>query len=297
MNGRGIQIEGQPRPVGEDSSADLYVVTPDYMTTMSIQLMKGRTLTDQDTENSPQVALINETMAKEIWPGQDAIGKRIKFSSETESWRTVVGVVSDVRHYALDKSAPTQFYLPQAQYPNNGMSLVVRTSSDPAPMLDVIRKEVRAIDKDMFISDITTMDQLVSQSISLRRFSMSLLGLFAATALILSSIGIYGVISYSVTQRYQEIGVRIALGAKRSDILGIILTQGMILVGIGAIVGLTGAYLLTSAMSALLYEVSATDIFTFAVVTTILVGVALFACLIPARRATKIDPITALRYE
>jgi putative ABC transport system permease protein len=300
FDGRALAVEDRPKPRGEEISVDLYIVTPGYLRTMSIPLMRGRALAEQDTENQPLVALVNETMAKELWPGEDPIGKRVKFPGsqrDSQPWRSVVGVVRDVKQYGLDKKEPMQIYLPEAQYPTSFMTLVVRTASDPKNMMAAIKGEILAADPDQAVYDIATMEELLSDSISLRRFSMMLLIIFAALALALATVGIYGVISYSVTQRTREIGVRMALGAGRRDILKLVVGQGMRLTLTGIAIGVVASLAITRVMASLLYGVSATDAATFISIPVILAGVALGACLVPARRATKVDPMVALRYE
>ncbi len=300
FDGRALAVEERPRPRGQEISVDLYIATPGYLRAMQIPLQKGRSLTGQDTENAPTVALINETMARELWPGQDPLGKRIKFPGSEKNpqpWRTVVGVVKDVKQYGLDREDRMQIYLPEAQYPTSFMTLVVRTSSDPKSLISAVRNEILGADKEQAVYDIATMEQLLSDSISLRHFSMLLLLIFAVVALTLAAAGIYGVISYSVTQRTHEIGVRIALGAQGRDILKMIVGQGMVLTLMGVAMGLVVAFALTRMMSSMLYGISATDPLTFISVSLLLAGVALIACFIPARKATKVDPMVALRYE
>ncbi|HST23943.1 MAG TPA: ABC transporter permease, partial [Blastocatellia bacterium] len=300
FDGRALAVEDYPKPRGEEIDVDLYITTPGYLRTMAIPLLQGRALTEQDTENVPQVALINETMARELWPDQNPIGKRIKFPGSERNpqpWRTIVGVMGDVKQYGLDRKDPMQIYLPEAQFPTPFMSLVVRTSVDPKTMIAAVRNEIHSIDKDQAIYSITTLDQLLADSISLRRFSMILLIIFAALALMLASVGIYGVISYSVTQRTHEIGVRMALGASRRDIIKLVVGQGMTLTLTGVGVGLAASLALTRVLESLLFAVSHTDLTTFVLIPAILAGVALGACFVPARRATKVDPMIALRYE
>lgn len=300
FDGRALAVEDHPKPRGEEISVDLYIATPGYLRAMEIAALKGRAINEQDTESTQLIALINEAMARELWQGEDPLGKRIKFPGSERNpqpWRTIVGVVSDVKQYGLDKRQPMQIYLPEAQYPASFMSLVVRTSVEPASLISAVRNEIRQLDKDLAIYDVTTMEGLLSDSISLRRFSMLLLGIFAAVALTLASIGIYGVISYSVTQRRHEIGIRMALGASRRDILKLVVSQGMILALTGIAIGLVAARGFTGALVSLLYGVSAVDLLTFAVVSLLLSGVALLACFVPARRAMKVDPMIALRYE
>ncbi|HSO74988.1 MAG TPA: ABC transporter permease [Blastocatellia bacterium] len=300
FDGRGLAVETRPKPRGEEISVDLYIATPGYLRAMEIPLLEGRTLTEQDVEASPFVALVNKTMAEELWPNDDAIGKRIKFpgsDKRPQPWRTVVGVVSNVAQYGLDRKPPMQLYLPESQFPTSFMTLVVRTGSDPAGMTAAIRNEILAVDKAQAVSNIATMEQLLGDSISLRRFSMLLLIGFAGIALTLATVGIYGVISYTVTQRSREIGIRMALGAGRKDILKLVVGQGMTLTLAGVGIGLGAAFGLTRVMEGLLFGVSATDPVTFVVISTVLAGVALGACFVPARRATKVDPMIALRCE
>jgi len=300
FDGRGLAVEDRPKPRGEEISVDLYITTPNYLRAMSIPTLRGRPLSGQDTETSPPVALVNERMAKELWADEDPLGKRIKFpgsESNPQPWRTIVGVVNDVSQYALDKKAPMQIYLPQSQYPASFMSLVVQTTVAPAGLTAPVRNEVRAIDKDQAVFDIATMEQLLSDSISLRRFFMLLLVIFAGLALTLASVGIYGVMAYVVTQRTHEIGIRIALGAQTSDVLRLVVGEGMRLVVLGVGLGLIGAFVVTRLLASLLYGVSATDPLVYAGVAMLLTMIALLACYIPARRAMKVDPMVALRYE
>ncbi|HWN99498.1 MAG TPA: ABC transporter permease [Blastocatellia bacterium] len=300
FDGRGLAVETRPKPRGEEISVDLYIATPGYLKAMGTPLLKGRSINEQDVEASPLVALVNQTMAEELWPNDDPIGKRIKFpgsEKRPQPWRTVVGVVSDVAQYGLDKKPPMQMYLPESQFPTSFMTLVVRTSSDPAGMAGAIRNEILAVDSDQAVFKVATMEQLLGDSISLRRFSMLLLIVFAGVALTLAAVGIYGVISYSVTQRSHEIGIRMALGASRKDILKLVVGQGMTLTLAGVIVGLAAALALTRVMAGLLFGVSATDPLTFVLISVVLAGVALAACFVPARRATRVDPMVALRYE
>jgi putative ABC transport system permease protein len=300
FDGRSLAVEDYPRPRGEEISVDLYITTPDYLQTMAIPLSRGRAFTEQDTDNVTLVALINETMARELWPDQNPIGKRIKFpgsEKQPQPWRTVVGIVGDVKQHGLDRKDPMQIYLPEAQYPTPFMTLAVRTSPDPQTMIAAVRNEIHTVDKDQAIYSITTLEQLLADSISLRRFSMLLLITFAAVALMIASVGIYGVISYSVTQRTHEIGVRMALGASRRDIIKLVVGQAMALTMAGIGMGLAASLALTRAMESLLFTVSATDTATFIIIPLTLTVVALGACAVPARRATRVDPMIALRYE
>jgi putative ABC transport system permease protein len=300
FDGRRLAVEDQPKPPGAETSVDLYIITPDYLRTMAIPLRRGRPLTEGDTEEAPKVALINETMARTLWPKQDPLGKRIKFPGSERNpqpWRTIVGVVADVAQYALDRQPPMQIYLADAQYSVSFMTLVVRTARDPAGFVPAVRNEVRAMDKDQAVFGIATLEELIGTSIALRRFLMLLLLGFAAVALVLAAVGIYGVISYTVTQRTHEIGIRMALGAQASDVLRLIVGQGLRLVLSGVVIGLVAAFGLTRLLSTLLFEVSATDPLTFASIVLLLAVIALLACWIPARRATKVDPMFALRHK
>jgi len=267
---------------------------------MAIQLLRGRALSEQDVETMPPVALINETMAREMWPEQDPIGKRIKFPGSAKNpqpWRIVIGVVRDVKQYALDRKEPMQIYLPEAQFPTSFMTLVVHTSGDPRRLIAAVRNTVYEMDKDQAVYNIATMEELLADSISLRRFSMLLLMIFAGVALLLAGIGIYGVISYGVAQRTHEIGVRLALGARRIDIIRLVVGQGMAMTLGGAGIGLVATFALTRLLEGLLFNVTATDPVTIVSITAILTIVALGACFVPARRAARVDPMVSLRYE
>ena len=300
FDGRGLRVEDQPKVRGEEISVDLYITTPGYLRAMEISLLQGRAINDQDTAESFKVALINKTMAAQLWPNQDPIGKRIGFPGSEKNpqpWRTVIGVVSDVSQYALDKTPPMQIYVPHSQFPTGFSTIVVKTQSDPLSMISAVRHEVLAVDKDQAVFQITTLDQLMGDSIALRKFFMLLLLIFAALALILAGVGIYGVMSYVAAQRTHEIGIRMALGAQTADVLKLMIGKGMALALIGVTAGLAGSFALTRLLAGMLFGVSATDAVTFVAVPLGLIAVALLACYIPARRATKVDPLVALRYE
>jgi putative ABC transport system permease protein len=300
FDGRGLAVEDHPKPRGEEITVDLYVTTPGYLQAMEIPLLSGRMITDQDTKDSPNVALINKTMAAQLWPNEDPLGKRIKFPGSDKNpqpWRTIVGTVSDVSQYALDKTPPMQIYLPHSQFPTSFNSIVVRTQTEPTSLVGAIRREILAVDKDQAVFNVTTLEELIGDSILIRKFFMLLLLVFAALALTLAAVGIYGVMSYVASQRTYEIGIRMALGAQTRDVLKLIIGNGMALTFIGVAAGLAGAFALTRLMAGLLFGVSATDTITFLIVSVGLTLVALLACYIPARRATRIDPLVALRYE
>ncbi|MGH9874524.1 MAG: ABC transporter permease [Pyrinomonadaceae bacterium] len=300
FDGRGLAVEDHPKPRGEEITVDLYVATPGYLHAMEIPLLKGRQITEQDTKDSPNIALINQTMAGQLWPNEDPLGKRIRFAGSDNNprpWRTIVGVVSDVSQYALDKRPPMQIYLPHTQFPTSFNSIVVKTEGDANAMAAAIRREIQAVDKDQAVFNVTTVDQLRGDSIVIRKFFMLLLLVFATLALMLAAVGIYGVMSYVASQRTYEIGIRMALGAQSRDVLKLIIGNGMALALIGVVAGLAGAFALTRLMEGLLFGVSATDAITFLSVSVGLTLVALLACYIPARRATKVDPLVALRYE
>jgi len=295
-----LAIEGREVPAGERPEIDFRRASTAYFQTMGIPLLSGRLVTEQDVTNGASLVLINEAMAKRFWPGEDPVGKRISTmvsSGQQIPWQTIAGVVGNVRHLGLDVEPRPEIYYHTNTQPPFGPVVVIRTTSDPQRLISIARAKVRELDRDVPISNVNTMEQLVSQSVAQRRFGMFLLGVFALLALLLAAIGIYGVVSYSVTQRTQEIGVRMALGANATDVLKMVLRNGMSLALIGVGFGLAGAFGLTRLMSRLLFEVTPTDVTTFALVSVGLIAVALLACYLPARRAMKVDPLEALRYE
>jgi putative ABC transport system permease protein len=293
-----FNIEDRPSAPGEEGPhADIRSATPGYFETMKIQLIKGRFFTDQDTRTSRPVAIIDETLAEHYFPGEEPLGKRVEFQQGKTIWREIVGVVARVKHKGLDRDFKDQLIAPHAQVSNSTMVLVARTANDPASQVSAVRGAIKKVDKDQPVFRVTTMEQLLASSLAQRRLSVILFGVFAAVALVLAAVGLYGVISYSVTQRTNEIGIRMALGAERSHILKMAVRQGLMLTFVGVVLGLGGAFALTRVMSSLLFEVTATDPMTFAVVPILLAVVVLAACFVPARRATKVDPMIALRYE
>jgi putative ABC transport system permease protein len=292
-------VEGRPASQpGQDVDAEYRITTPGYFATMGVPLVRGEGFTDRHNANAPAVMLINETFARRYFPGEDPIGKRLNIGNpESSPWRTIIGIVRDVRHEGLDTEPYPQMYAPLAQTARRAMTLTARTSSDPMSLVPAIRNELSALDKDQPLYNVRTMEQVLAASIARQRFQMMLIAVFACVGLVLASVGIYGVISYSVTQRTHEIGIRMALGARERDVLKMIVGQGMILTLIGVGAGLLVALALTRVMASLLYNVSATDPLTFIGVSLLLTVIALLACFIPARRAMKVDPMVALRYE
>jgi putative ABC transport system permease protein len=294
----GLHIEERPLANPADApSPQRYGISLDYLETMRIPLLRGRSFTETDGPRAPLVVLINETLASRFWPDEDPLGKRVKLGGPDGPWRTIVGVVGDVRHAGLDGPGEMQVYAPEAQGASPFVFLVIRSSNDPTALTGSIRREVWAVDSEQPIYNVATMQQLVSRSVAQRQFTMLILGVFACVALLMAAVGIYGLISYSVTQRTHELGLRMALGARRRDVLSLVIRQGMTLAGVGLAVGLGASLLVTRLVAGLLYGVSATDPGTFALTSLLLGGVALLACYVPARRATKVEPVEALRYE
>jgi putative ABC transport system permease protein len=296
----GFTIEGVPVPPSSSPrTADYVAATPGYFGVMGIPLLKGRDFTDLDLSSAPCVTIISEAMARQYFPNQDPIGKRITFGfpPNGEAIREIVGVVGDVRDVALNQAPAAMMYVPFAQAPFWGVVVVSRGNLSLAAFAEAIRRDASAIDKDLPVTDIAAMPDAVNASVAQPRFQTLLLGLFGALALILAAVGIYGVISYSVIQRTHEIGIRMSLGAQPSQVLRLVMGQGVKLALAGIVIGSAAALALTQLMRSLLYEVSPADPLTFAGIAALLVGVALAACYIPARRAMRVDPMTALRYE
>ena len=288
-------VEGRP-PVSSDQAYDddFRRVNRHYFRAMRIPLLRGRNFTDQEVSQSAKVVIISDLLARQIFPEEEPLGKRLIMAMGNTPFE-IIGIVGDIRHRGLEGEARPAMYLPTNQA--GWMNLVVRTQGDPKALALAARKEVQAIDPDQPVAAVRTMDEWVQLSVSGPRYRTTLLALFAVVALLLATTGIYGVMSYSVTQRTHEIGVRMALGARRMDVLKLVVRQGMLLVLIGVALGLAGAFALTRVMSTLLFGVTAKDPVTFVAVGALLTLVAFIACYLPARRATKVDPLVALRYE
>jgi predicted permease len=313
----GFTTEAKPRPALEEvQEAYFRMVSPAYFRAMGIPIRRGRDFTEQDNESAPGAVLINETMARRFWPNEDPVGKRIKLPNPEPQrtwdaqWLTIVGVVGDVRAIGLEADSLPEIYFSYLQNPWRGvpsrpfmtqlgrtMALAVRSQIDTASLAAAVRREVAAVDKNQPVTNINTMGQLLDATMRSRRFNTLLLGIFAGIAALLAGVGIYGVMSFAVSQRTQEIGIRMALGAQRRDVLNLVVRQGMMLALIGVATGLIASLALTRLMRSLLFGVGATDALTFVVIPLLLSIIALLACWIPARRATKIDPMVALRYQ
>jgi putative ABC transport system permease protein len=294
-------VEGRPEPPpGQRPSTDTMRVSPDYFKTMGVKLIEGRGVEPTDRLDSPFVCLIDETFARSYFPDESPVGKRLKFGSladQTSPWMTVVGITSHVKNYGVDQPSRVQLYMPFAQRPVNSGTIVLETSGDPTALTAGLREAVRSIDPDLPLFSIRTLDDIVSAQTAQRRLAVVLISVFASVALLLSAIGIYGVMSYAVTLRTQEIGIRMALGAAREDISKMVLRFGVRMSVIGIALGLVAAFGLARGMAGLLFQTSVTDPPTFSAVPLILMAVALAACYIPARRATTVDPLVALRSE
>ena len=295
---RSVEIEGRTAPPGDDASPDYLVVTPDYFQTMGVPLLGGRTFTDRDDATALPVAIISEATARYFWPGQDAIGKHFRgVCGDDKTWCQVVGVVGDVKQHHLEQASRMAVYTPFSQDPWAFLAFVVRTKQEPASASSAVESAIHSVDADEAVYNVRSMRDVEATSLSPQRLQIVLIGLFAALALVLACMGIYGVMAYSVAQRTCEIGVRMALGAQTGNVLGMILGEGLRLGVLGASIGLAGSFFAARLLSGMLFGVTPSDPFTFASVAVVLVAVAMVACYIPARRATRVDPLVALRYE
>ncbi|HZM90151.1 MAG TPA: ABC transporter permease [Blastocatellia bacterium] len=292
-----IAVEGYvPSGAQELIISNVRIVSPDYFQTMRIPLVNGRYFDHRDVKGAPETVIVDEAMAERFWPNEDPLGKRLQRGG-SGSWRTVVGVISNARQYSAEKEPPIAVYYPSEQFAARNMFLVIRTTRDPSGMTGAITKEIQALDPEMPVFDVGTMDQRLHDSLARRRFSMFLLGLFAVVASVLAAIGIYGVMAYSVNERTHEIGIRLALGAPPAKVRQLVIRQALVLTSFGIATGLAGAFALTRVMSSLLYGVSATDVGTFVATPLLLGGVAILASYLPALRAARVDPMIALRCE
>ena len=291
----GISVEGHPEPAGHELQVDIRTASTDYFRTMLIPLIQGRFFGEHDTADMPRAVIIDEKFAQRYWPRESPIGKHLWFDPKKPM--TIVGVVGVVKQYGLDADSKIATYFPQEQFASDGMFLVARTSGDAAALSSAVVREIHAVDPDVAVYGIRTMQDRLFDSLARQRFASTMLGAFAAFALLLAAVGIYGVMSYLVTQSTHDIGIRVALGAQPGNILGLVVRQGMQLTGIGILVGLAGAAMLTRVMASLLFGVSTRDAATFAAIALLLAVVAFLATVIPARRATRVDPMVALREE
>jgi predicted permease len=302
-----VAIEGRPLlPMSEQPEVDVRLTSAGYMSALHIPVVRGRDFSDTDIAGRPAVVLISESMARQFWPGEEALGKRLTLTFTPGAVREVVGVVGDVKLDGLDQTRPSAtLYVPldQVSTPATGewssfpMTLVVRSASAPTGLVSAVSNVVHDVDREMPVRDILTMEELVANSVTQQRFNMLLLGAFAGLAVLLAAVGIYSVLSYSVKRSVREIGIRLALGARVGDVLGMVVLEGMKPTLLGVVVGTVGALALGRALSSLIYEVKPTDPLTFLAVTALLAAIALLATIIPAYRAAKVDPMVALRYE
>jgi putative ABC transport system permease protein len=300
MDSYGFHPEGKINANPElDESAERYCITPGFLAALRIPLFRGRDIATGDTADSPGVILINQAAANRIWPGEDPLGKRVKVGGLDHPWLTVIGVVGDVHHAGLDAAPSMQMYVPHAQWPSpdSDMTFVIRTLGPPNGLASVARQAIHSVDSTQLVSRVMPLEEYVALSVQGRRFALILIGAFAVIALLLSVVGIYGVTAYTVAQRTREIGIRMAMGAQHSEVTGLLLREGMALVGAGAVLGVAASLVLTRFLASMLFDVTPTDPLIFALVVTLLIVVAAAACWIPARRAMRVDPMVALRYE
>lgn len=303
---RGFQIDDHPRPVGESMAEQARSVSPGYFRAMGVPLVRGREFDDRDSESAPLVVMVSDAFARRYWPGENPVGKRLTFNDGTPTdqrqavggpgSREVVGVVGDVKHLSLDETEVPMFYTPQAQQPSyHAMTLVVRSSGDPATLTASVRAQLAALDKDVPLYQIKTLDDVLARTVTAPRFRTWLFGVFAAMSLLLAVVGIYGVIGYVVSQRTNEIGVRLALGAGALRVISMLVAEGLRPVLLGLLLGIVAAAMFSRTMASMLFGVTPSDPLTYAVVALVLGGAALIATLVPALRALRVDPVIALR--
>ncbi|HXF39723.1 MAG TPA: ABC transporter permease [Blastocatellia bacterium] len=296
-----FETEGRSIPRSELPASEYRAVALNYFRTMGIPLLKGRDFDERDSRQSTQVIVVNEDFAQRFFPGDDAIGKHIKpgmsNGEDKPAWREIVGIVGSVHHLSLSSEPTPEYYVPHTQMPFDSMTIVARTEGDPRALISAVQREVRALDSELPVYNIKTLEEYVAASVAQPRFNTVLLAIFAGIALVLTAVGLFGVMSYTVRQRTHEIGIRMALGAAQTDVLKMVVRQGMTLAGIGMGIGLAGAYFLTQLITSMLFGIGATDPLTFVAISVVLAIVALGACFVPARRATRVDPMVALRYE
>ena len=294
----GFKIEGRPEiPPSDLPSTNYYSVTPDYFRAMGIRLIRGRLFNAHDDSHAPRVAIINETLARQFFPNEDPLGKRILVTNGPDVWRQIVGIVADIKQYGVDKETTSQTYEPYAQYPFRSLNVVLRTAGSSTMLTGMLRPAVYATDKDQPVGTIQPLEEILGATMAKQRFAMILLVVFSVVALIIAAVGIYGVMAYSVVQRTGEFGIRMALGAQRSDVLRLVLSHAGKLIGLGLLIGFGATILTSRIMGSMLFQTSAHDPLTFSLTILLLATVALAACLLPARRATRVNPIEALRTE
>jgi putative ABC transport system permease protein len=298
----GFRVEGQPILTPDKwVPTNFRGVSNDYFRTMNIPIVQGRAFSTEDNPNAPPRLMINQALAQRDFPNENPVGKRITFGNTSQNnepvWYEIVGVSANVRSLELRDEAPPELYFAAGQSPFQTMAIVVRSTVEPESVAPALRQAVADVDQTVPVSKVQTMEHIVSASVTQPRFNLFLVGLFGGIALLLSAAGIYGVTSYTVTQRTHELGIRLALGAQVGDVLKLVLGQGMAVIGIGLVIGLAAAFALLRLMRSLLFGVGENDPLTFVAISVVLLLVALFACYVPARRATKVDPLTALRYE
>jgi putative ABC transport system permease protein len=291
------EVVGQPQPLGQEPVTDVRVIANEYFKSMGISLLRGRLFEEGSAADAQDKVIINAAMARAHWPNEDPLGRRIKVSWNDNREDEIIGVVADVRMTELDERPRPAIYWPHPRNAYGGMTLTVRALGDTGPVVNTIRGILRELDANLALAEVRSMDEVVSRSVAQRRLTMTMLAIFAGAALLLAAVGIYGVIAYTVTQRTQEIGIRVALGAQRGDVLRMVVGQAALLSGIGILAGAAGAAALTRWMADLLFNVEPFDPVTFGAVAALLGGVALLASYIPGLRATRVDPVIALRGE